>query len=247
MWNRCFVLMLAGWLWLGAVAGAEQQPDARQTAVLLHGLGRNDRSMADMEEGLAARGYRVVNLSYPSTELSIEELAAYLDRQLAACCADAEQPVHFVTHSMGGILVRYYLAHHSFAPLGRVVMLSPPNRGVELIDLTRQRPWMRSLVSFAAGPVAGELGTDPAGLPATLPAVSFELGVITGARSINPLTSWLIPGQDDGTVAVERARVEGMRDFLIVPHTHTFIMDSPQVIEQTDRFLKTGRFEHPSR
>ena len=121
-------------------------------------------------------------------------------------------------------------------------MLSPPNGGSELADLLRKVP----LVRKAAGPNRPQLGTDPAGLPASLGSVDFNLGVIAGDRSFNPLFSLLIPGPDDGFVAVERAKVKGMTDFLIVPRTHTFIMRSRQVIEQTLRFLRDGSFDHPT-
>ena len=148
--------------------------------------------------------------------------------------------MHFVTHSFGGILLRYYLREKSLPNLGRVVMLSPPNGGSELADLLAKIP----LVRRAAGPNRRRLGTDPGSLPAILGPVDFDLGVITGDRSLNPLFSLLIPGPDDGFVGVERAKVRGMTDFLVVPRTHTFIVRSRQVIEQTLKFLRDGSFDH---
>jgi hypothetical protein len=119
-------------------------------------------------------------------------------------------------------------------------MLSPPNGGSELADVLRRVPVLRN----AAGPNRPRLGTDPEGLPARLGPVGFELGVIAGNRSLNPLFSWLIPGPDDGFVSVERARVAGMTDFLVVPHTHTFIMQRQEVVEQVLKFLRDGAFDH---
>ena len=68
------------------------------------------------------------------------------------------------------------------------------------------------------------------------------MGIITGSRSLNPLTSWLVTGEDDGKVSVESAQLEGMADFLVVPNTHTFIMNSSQVAQEVVHFLEQGSF-----
>jgi pimeloyl-ACP methyl ester carboxylesterase len=167
-------------------------------------------------------------------------LSRDLDGRLAAIRRAPDRRVHFVTHSFGGIVLRYYLKERPLPSLGRVVMLSPPNGGSELADLLGRIP----LVRKAAGPNRPRLGTDPGSLPARLGAIDFDLGVITGDRSINPLFSALIPGPDDGFVAVERAKIGGMSDFLVVPRTHAFIMRSREVIEQTLKFLRDGSFDH---
>jgi hypothetical protein len=143
-----------------------------------------------------------------------------------------------VTHSLGGILVRAYVKTYPPVNLGRVVMLSPPNRGSELIDIFREYWWFRKFF----GPIQQQLGTDAASIPNTLGPVHFELGVITGNRSINPIGSAFIPGPNDGTVSVARAQVEGMHNFLVVPYGHTFIMMHKAVAEQTLHFLRTGHF-----
>lgn len=205
------------------------------TVVLLHGLGRTHRSMNMMAAGLEAEGYRVVNIGYPSRRHSVSALADSVAAELDICC-DGGGPVHFVTHSLGGILVRAYQRSHGKERIGRVVMLSPPNRGSEVVDMLPE-----ALVGLVLGPAARQLGTDT-GVHRTLPPVEFELGVITGDRSLNPLFSWWIPGADDGKVGVESARVEGAEDFLIVPYSHTWIMQREQVIEQVLSFLATGRF-----
>jgi triacylglycerol lipase len=206
--------------------------------VLVHGLGRTRRSMAPIAHEGEARGYQVVNHGYRSTRASIEEHAAGLGDAVQILGGDG--PIHFVTHSLGGIIVRAMLADPAARParLGRVVMISPPNRGSELVDaLGAYR-----LYRIALGTSGEALGTTPDSLPNRLGPVAFELGVITGDRSLNPLFSRLIPGPSDGKVSVERARIDGMSDFLVVRRSHSFIMRAPEVIEGVFRFLEAGRF-----
>ncbi len=168
----------------------------------------------------------------------MEALVDSLEAELSRCCADEAGTVHFVTHSMGGVLVRSYLAQQLDPHRGRVVMLSPPNQGSEVIDAFADSPMLR----LVAGPAGSKLGTDSAAIPSQLGPVRFSLGIIAGDRSLNPLYSWLIPGPDDGKVGVDRARVEGAADFLVVPATHTFIMNRRDVAEQVVYFLENGRF-----
>ena len=117
-------------------------------------------------------------------------------------------------------------------------MLSPPNGGCEIVDLLREVPLLRDHL----GPARGALGTKPGGVPARLGPVDYEVGVIAGGRSWNPLFSWLLPGEDDGVVAVDRMRVAGMRDLRIVPRSHSFIMNGRDTIALTAAFLKDGAF-----
>ncbi|HWW00823.1 MAG TPA: alpha/beta fold hydrolase [Candidatus Acidoferrum sp.] len=217
---------------LGSVKGAEG-------VVLLHGLGRTSASMAKMERALASEGYVVLNCEYPSRTQPIEQLSlavvgeALADERLRGC-----SKVHFVTHSMGGILVRYYFANRKDVRLGRVVMLGPPNKGSEVVD--RLRGWWA--FRKVNGPAAQGLGTDKDSVPNRLGPVSFELGVIAGDRSINWINSSMIPGRDDGKVSVENTKVEGMKEHLVVHATHPFMMKNRRVITSVIAFLKSGRF-----
>ena len=92
------------------------------------------------------------------------------------------------------------------------------------------------------GPTASELGTGDESFPNRLPPAHYEVGVIAGSDSLNPVGSHMIPGEDDGTVSVESARLEGMSDFLVLPVSHTMILVSGDAAEQTIAFLRTGRF-----
>ena len=232
-------LALCAALALPSVAPGEE-PDAAPggIVVLLHGLGRSSGSMGKLERFLRERGgYRVANLGYPSRRKPIGELSRHLRERLAECCT-GERPLHFVTHSLGRILLRYAHAERPIPGLGRVVMLAPPSGGSEWVDLLEASGLDRGLL----GPSGQGLGTREDSTPNRLGPPDFELGIVAGERSLNPLGSWLIPGPDDGTVAVERTRLDGMADFAIVPHSHSYIMRSPRVHELTLRFLQSGRF-----
>jgi len=215
-------------------------PDStRGTVVLLHGLGRTHRSMDALERTLVAEGWRVVNLGYPSRHHTVHELVDTVAAALESCCAADPGPIHFVTHSLGGILVRGYREAHGRERIGRVVMLSPPNQGSEVVDELPE-----SLLELVLGPAAVQLGTDTGSVLHRLPPADFEVGVITGDATLNPLFSWWLPGDDDGKVTVESARLEGADDFLVVPYSHTWIMSRERVIEQVLAFPETGRFIH---
>ena len=208
------------------------------TVILLHGLGRTDRSMRPLASRLTDAGFRVHNLRYPSTNHTPDELLALIHTNIGVCCTNARR-VHFVTHSLGGVLVRAYLADHRLANLGRVVMLAPPNQGSEIVDALGES----AAFQWTFGPTGAQLGTGEDSLPNRLPPPYYEVGVIAGTRSVNPVGSAMIPDANDGAVAVERTRLRGMSDFMTLPVSHTFIMRAPETARQTIHFLRHGRFQ----
>ncbi len=211
---------------------------APETVILLHGLGRTRWSLWRLEQALRHDGYDVVNLTYPSRSHSVEELARDCLAPLVAAQVPAAR-LNFVTHSLGGIVLRCYLRDHAVPNLGRVVMLAPPNNGSEVADRL-QPTWFYRTVN---GPAGQELGT--AGLPAALgpwPSGTGELGIIAGDRSLNPLFSSWQSGPNDGKVVVGHARLDGMTDFLTVHSSHTWLAWRGVVITQIQTFLRSGRF-----
>lgn len=212
---------------------------AKECVVLLHGLARTADSMSKLETALLNESYLVENIDYPSRKHAVKELAATAVGQgIEACTAAGATDIHFVTHSLGGILVRTYMEEHEDVDIGRVVMLGPPNQGSEVVDNLKSTPGFELL----NGPAGMQLGTNPTDVPRSLGPVDFELGVIAGTRSINLILSTFLPNPDDGKVSVEATKVEGMTDFIALPATHPFLMRNEAVIEQTIHFLKNGSF-----
>ncbi|PPE73843.1 alpha/beta hydrolase [Solimonas fluminis] len=213
---------------------------AGQPVVLLHGLARSAASMEPMAQALRREGYQVCNIDYPSRAHDVTELAHdHVAPQVARCFPGEVRPIHYVTHSMGGILVRQLAATGEAGRIGRVVMLGPPNQGSEIVDRAAGWPLFRHY----GGPAGGELGTGEGSAGRRLGPAPFELGVIAGDRSWNVLLSLVIPGPDDGKVAVTRTRLDGMQDFLLLPTSHPFMMRQPEALRQTLHFLRQGRFD----
>jgi len=212
-----------------------------ESVILLHGYGRTPFSMRPLQARLEEAGFLVHNIGYPSMRRSPPELVKILDEQIKFCCSTSPR-VHFVTHSLGGILARAYLSENHLKNMGRVVMLAPPNQGSELADIVNGSTLLRAIL----GPTVVQLGTEKNSLPNRLPPPWYELGVIAGIDDINPIGSFFVPDPSDGTVAVASTRLEGMRDFVTVHKSHTFIMRSADVADYVIQFLLTGRFIAPT-
>ncbi len=210
-----------------------------ECVVLLHGLGRLSNSMSELETKLAPAGYSVANIKYPSRSHPIDVLAEdAIGRGLARCRSESEGKIHFITHSLGGILLRYYLMSNTIDELGRVVMLGPPNQGSEIVDGLLPVPGF----GFIGGPAGVALGTGEGSIIDSLGPVEFDLGVIAGSTNINPLEFLFIAGPSDSIVSIESTKVQGMHAHKVLPVTHTFMMRNNEVIEQAIHYLKTGSF-----
>lgn len=237
--------MLMGWLAVLMVqlvspsARAEGSMDQPRGVVLLHGLARSASSMEKMEKALQSAGYRTLNIDYPSTKYPVEVLCRdHVAPKINAFSQTTGGSLDFVTHSMGGILLRYMVKEGLIKAPYRAVMLSPPNQGSEVVDKLGSF-WLFQAIN---GPAGNQLGTGLHQIPKSLGPVTFDLGVLTGTRTINFILSALIPGSDDGKVAVAKARVEGMADFRSISATHPFIMKNKIAIGETLGFLETGSF-----
>jgi hypothetical protein len=234
---RCLLLLLL-FVTPALRAATTTEPDC---VVLLHGIGMQGYVMKRIETALTAQGYRVVNVSYPSRDQPFEKLAGeYLPRQLQAHDVARAPRLNFVTHSMGSLLVRKLLQDARPANLGRVVMIGPPNHGSTAADEAQQY----ALLSEFMGENLARLGTGDNSIVSTLGPADFEVGIIAGEVAINPVFGGVLTGKNDGAVTVESAKLEGMRDFIVVPYSHTVMLWRDEVIQQTIAFLAEGHFRH---
>lgn len=217
--------------------GCGGDPEAREEAVVLvHGLGRSPSSMLILGQRLEWAGYRVEIARYASLTAPFSEQVETVQRAVDQCCADASK-VHLVGHSLGALVIRGYLVEHRPDSLGRVVLLAPPNQGSLFVD------WLEEmqLASDMLGPVGSALGTDTTDLPATLPLPDYEVGIIAGNRSTQPIGPPAIPGPDDGIISIEQARIRDV-PMLVLPRSHAFIANSRHTASAVIRFLRTGGF-----
>lgn len=215
-----------------------------ELVVLLHGLGRSAWSLKRLEWRLAGEGYRTRNIDYPSRRHGIAELVALLHRRIQEAAVGASR-VHFVGHSLGAVLLRGVLARPLPFPVGRIVMLAPPNAGVGLLE----RAEMRKIAKFIYGRPVLELMPGSAAL-GQLPVPAVEIGIVAGNAPFHPLNptaymnAFLRPGfaEHDGTVDVASTRLPGMKDFVLLPINHSFMADHPETARQVVAFLAEGAF-----
>lgn len=245
--NRKIIVVMALLLFSGvaACAGPEENaaaPDAGdELVVLAHGLGRSDWSMWMFAYRLESAGYKVCSLDYPTIGETVESVLAESTRQINACIESAPE-VHFVGHSLGGLVIRAYLQDNKdfldAGRLGKVVLIGTPNKGSELADYLSD-----SWVMKIGGGIGYALMTGNNSLGQNLDELNVNLGVIAGTKS-SSLTSDKFKGLNDGLVSVESTKLERMSDFITVEVNHTQMRYSSEVAEQTIYFLQHGRFWH---
>lgn len=217
---------------------AKLPPLPRTAVVLLHGLGRSDKSVARLKRHMEKAGYYTIAMNYPSLRASVQENAEHLHEVLQSL--EGVEKVHLVGFSMGGIVVRQCLAAHDEPRLGRVVLIGTPNKGAELATLMKDWWAFKTLI----GPAGQELATAPHGLAPKLPAPRCEFGVIAGCRGTDDGYNPLIPGDNDGTVSLETTRLEGASDFFTIRGIHQVLLTTPAVHSATVHFLENGRFSN---
>ena len=214
---------------------------ALSCVILLHGLARSHASMSKLETYLKKNNYSVINLDYPSTRKTIHNLAEENIPPMINACLDLDaDDIDFVTHSLGGIVLRDYLQHHRIPKLKRIVMLSPPNQGSPLADFFHDN-W---LFQVFRGPAGQALTTLEIHFPYPLPS-QYEVGIIAG--NVSPFGKLFFDEPNDGKVAVSSTYLDGINDFIVMPVTHTFMMKNKKVMYQILFFLNYGKFEGVSK
>lgn len=198
--------------------------------VLIHGLGRSSKAMLALQWYLQKSGFLVLNFDYPSRRNTIQKAVdEWLSPALKNLKIEPGQKVHFVTHSLGGLIFRAWAKQRDTAfPLGCTVMLAPPNQGSEIMDHLQGRTWAHWLF----GPVVKELATGPTGTTQQFGPVPPETHIIMGRRSLMPLFKHLLGPESDGIVTVCGGHTEGEAGFSIVDSDHTLIMWRPSVLRE---------------
>lgn len=218
--------------------------NSRQTVVILHGIGHSLWNMVFIERALKKAGYRTLNLSYPSRKHDIETLSGWLNNRLAENQTwENSDRVHFVGHSMGGLVAGTYLQlHRDRFPaerMGRVVMLGTPHGGSEVADFLHQNP----LYKYVFGSAGQQLTTHARRDNKLQPW--YELGIIAGSHNwAYPFGLFCIREMNDGCVSISSSKLDGMKDHVITPALHGFMGWMPEIHTHILSFLENGEFRN---
>jgi pimeloyl-ACP methyl ester carboxylesterase len=214
----------------------------RDGVVLLHGISRTALSFRKMQLALERAGFATLNLDYASRRKALEGLAEDIDPAIQHFADRVDGSIHFVCHSMGGLLARVYIARHRPKHLGRVVMLGTPNSGSEVADRLKNIAVYRAFF----GPAGQQLGTQRnAAIEALFPPVDYPVGIIAGNRSIDPVAGTMLPKPHDGRVSIANTKLEGMADHVVVAAAHPWLLRNSVAVAQTIAFLQDGTFVKP--
>jgi pimeloyl-ACP methyl ester carboxylesterase len=214
----------------------------QEGVILLHGISRTALSFRKMQLALERAGFATLNLDYESRRKPLEGLAEDIHPAIQRFADRTEGAIHFVCHSMGGLLARVYIARHRPERLGRVVMLGTPNSGSEIADRLKHFGAYRAFF----GPAGQQLGTkrDDA-IIALFPPLDYPVGIIAGNRSIDPLAGKMLPKPHDGRVSVKNTAIDGMADHIVVDASHPWLVRNSVAVAQTIAFLQDGMFVKP--
>ena len=214
----------------------------REYVIVLHGVARSSSSMDKVAKSISAHSdkFEVYNIDYESTNNSFTELVDKLNDDLQKILVDKNKKVNFVGYSMGSLMIRYYIQKYKPNNLGRVVMLAPPNKGSEAADFFKDNILFKEIF----GEAGQKMGTKKDSITHKLKDADYELGIIAGDRSIDPISSFVIPGPDDGKVAIDKTKIKGMKEHIVLHTSHTFIIYNDEAIRQTIYFLKNGKFDN---
>lgn len=208
--------------------------------VLIHGLAETPAHMFALRQAAIVSGYEVECVAYPSTRLPIERLIDEYIQPAIDSTSNARR-AHFVTHSLGGVLLHACLQTRIPPNLGRVVMQAPGLQGSEALEIYRHNPLFRWLY----GPAAVQSGTGADGFAKQLSdRAEYELGIVSGCLSSDLLPLFFIPPPHDGKISAARTLTGGVQDHIVLPTTHDGIMHDPLAVVQTVRFIRTGAFFH---
>lgn len=209
-----------------------------EIVILVHGFNKDENDMFPLKRRLNGLGYRAVTVNLPLRFSALDECISIFENQLRQLAADLNyEKVHFVGHSMGGLVIRSFLANNRIAHLGRCVLIATPNQGTKLADISDKilKPLgqiYKPLQSLGSGSI--NIGT-----PVNIPKP--EIGVIAG-KTNKYFLSFFLSGENDGRVEIDSARCEDMIDFVIRSYGHKEIHRQAEIAELVDVFLQTGKF-----
>lgn len=205
---------------------------AFRTVILVHGLWFGQFGLTLLRRRLVRPGFDCHGFSYPTLRRSLANNAWAL---FEFARRFEGEPLDFVGHSLGGLVILRMLDEFGGLPPGRVVLLGSPVKGSKVASQAADLKFVRPLVGRARSALEYGFNAAPA---------DRETGVIIGTSQIGVgrlLRRFEQPG--DGVVSVDECRLEGAADELVLPVTHTGLVTSKQVAEAVACFLETGRFQ----
>jgi hypothetical protein len=203
------------------------------TIVLLHGQGRTRLSMVVLGKRFRSAGYQTLNFPYNQTIRSLDEISGQLVEFIGQKVKTSDY--HLIGHSLGNVIIRNAFRKDYPAGLGKIVMLAPPNQPAHLAKRLKKNLIYRVFT----GDSGQKLSEEKFYRDLPIPRVPF--GVIAGDKG----QSLTFSEPNDGVVTVESTKLEGMADWILLHHGHTFIMNCKDTFEHCVRFVESGRFKQP--